>query len=237
MRSCVPCFLFASTCVFSYAQPLDLSRYDAHVAYSVDVIKNDEWAAENFYAVKAKGKWGAITEKGVSVIPLKYDTLILFSGNFSIGAKKGKFGLLDLKGAELTAFKYDSLYSDFSRQIIAVINRKLGLLSDEGKEITPLVYSAITRQSVYGCRCVEKNGRIAVLAGSGKELTPFEYDLLQLYEPPLDVWVLRKNGKWGFYDCEQQKTITPFVYDKVEKFYGYEADVIEKGVKKKIKLK
>jgi hypothetical protein len=30
--------------------------------------------------------------------------------------------------------------------------------------------------------------------------------------------------------------LTPFVYDKVVAFYGYEADVMQGGVKKKVKL-
>lgn len=229
--------LFASESIAQLNTGPDLSTYDRVVPYTIDVVRSDELETDQYYAVKKNRKWGAVNQQGQVIIPIAYDTLIPFPGNFSIGAKKVKFGLIDLKGKELTPFRYDSMYSDYSRHLIAVTKNKLGLVSDEGVELTAQVYTRLTRQSTYGCRCAQKNGRFAILSGAGKELTTFVYDQLQNYEPPTDVWVLRKQGKWGFYDCEKQKEISDFIYDDVTRFWVDGAEVIVKGVKKEIRLK
>lgn len=211
--------------------------YEGIRPYRQEWIKNDEWVTERCFVVKKNGKWGAVNDRNQAFIQPLYDDLIPLPANFSLAGRKQKFGLIGRNGQALTAFKYDSLYQDFSRQVIARVGNHLGLLSDEGKEISPIAYTEISRQSTYGCRCVSKNGKLAMLSGAGKELTPFVYDRIQRYDPPTDVWVLQKNGKWGFFDCETQKELTPFVYEKVSGFSVYEAEVLLNGVKKKIKLK
>jgi WG containing repeat len=211
--------------------------YEDIEPYYLEVLKNGDWVTDSYFAIKHRGKWGAVNERNEVVVHPNYTALVPFPGNFSLGAKKEKFGLISSSGQELTPFKYDSVYADFSRQLIVRLGGKLGLLGDDGKEMTPIVYSSITRQSTYGCRCAGKNGKFAMLSGAGKELTSFVYDRIQEYDPPTDVWVLRKSGKWGFYDCELKKELTPFIYDKVTAFSVYEAEVVLNGAKKKIKIK
>lgn len=211
--------------------------YESIRPYQQEIIKNDEWITERSFVVMKNGKWGAVNDKNQAFIQLVYADLIPLTANFALAARKQKFGLISRNGVELTAFKYDTLYQDFSRQVIARVSNKLGLLSDDGKENSPIAYESISRQSTYGCRCASKNGKLGILSGGGKEITPFVYDRVQGYEPPTDVWVLRKNGKWGFYDCETQRELTPFIYENVSGFSVYEAEVTLNGVKKKIKLK
>jgi hypothetical protein len=79
-----------------------------------------------------------------------------------------------------------------------------------------------------------KGGKWGVLSSFGKELTEFAFEEVRWYTE--DQIALKKNNKWGFYDCKNQKVSAPFIYDKVVSHSGYEAQVLLNGVSKKIKL-
>jgi hypothetical protein len=187
-----------------------------------------------YFIVREKRRWGMITPTKEIVIPIAYDEVSNLSYPF-LSLKKGKYGLAKSDGKLVSPFKYDTIYNDFSMATFVVgLNNRLGLISMEGKEMTPIIYTSVGKQGENGCRCVRKDGKWGVISSAGKELTPFVYEEVKWYN--LNQIPLRKNNKWGFYDCQNKKESTPFIYDRLVNFYGYEADVLLNGITKRIKL-
>jgi hypothetical protein len=179
------------------------------------------------------GNWGVVNLKNEFVVAAQYQSLYPLQG-FVLSARKGKVALINYNGEVLTPFKYDTIYYDFSNSLVAKFNDNLGLLSESGKEMTLFQYSAFGQSTLYGCRCAKKGAKWGVLSSSGKELTQFIFDEVLWYR--LDQIPLRKNNKWGFYDCKNQRESTPFIYEKVVRFFGVEAEVSLNGIIKRVKL-
>jgi hypothetical protein len=189
------------------------------------------------FIVKANGKWGVVNYKDGVKIKLLYESLNSLHDFAGYAGKKGKYGFLRWDGEPVTQFTYDTMYTDWSSpNFIVTRDNKIGLMDDDGKELVKPSFSEVTRTSPYGCRCAKLNGKYAVISSRGINLSGFIYDQFTPYQAVHDEMLLRKNGKWGFFGCRSKKEITPFIYDRVEAFYGYEADMMLKGVKKKIKL-
>jgi hypothetical protein len=171
-------------------------------------------------------------------INMVYETLIDLDGFAGFAGKKGKYGFIRWDGSPVTSFTYDSMYTDWSSANFLVTRDNLiGLMDDDGKELLKPSLSEVTRTSTYGCRCAKRDGKYAIISSRGINLSGFVYDDFKPYQAVHDEMLLKKNGKWGFFGCRSKKEISPFIYDSVVAFYGYEADVMLNGVKKKIKLK
>lgn len=188
------------------------------------------------YRVRQAGLWGILTSKGDQAVPLQYEAIYPLMGYIYAAKQNGKFGMIASDGAQLAPFKYDSVYSGGLNHAIAVVNKKLGLLDMAGQQLTEVIYDTFSDASLYGCRCARKEGRYGVLSSAGKELSGFIYEDFRRYASVHDEMQLRKNGRWGFFDCKRQKEITPFIYDEVSAFYGYEANVLINGKMSVVKL-
>lgn len=221
--------------VDTLTNPVIQSRYDTIIQVS------DLWAPHHDktpdFIVRSGDKWGVINYKGGVKINLAYEMLIQLEGFAGFAGKKGKYGFVRWDGAPVTPFVYDSMYTDWSNpNFIVVKDNKLGLMDDDGKELVKPSFSEVTRASTYGCRCVQENGKYAIISSRGINLSGFRYDNFKRYAMAHDEVLLHRNGKWGFFGCRSKKEISPFHYDSVEAFYGHQADVVQHGVKKTIKL-
>jgi hypothetical protein len=211
-------------------------KYDS-IRQVVDLWAPHEDKSPDFM-VEQQGKWGVVNYKDGVKINLVYDMLIDLDGFAGFAAKKGKYGFVRWDGSPVSAFTYDSMYTDWSSpNFIVTKDKMIGLMDDNGKELLKPSLSEVTRTSTYGCRCVKRGGKYAVISSRGINLSGFIYDEFKPYQTVHDEMLFSKNGKWGFFGCRSKKEISPFIYDNVVAFYGYEADVTLNGVKKKIKLK
>ena len=200
---------------------------------SIDFVGDEK--EKPYFLIKENGKWGMVKANLKIVHPLVYERMEEIATPWLI-AKKDKYGLLNNRGVQLTPFKYDTLYyASLFGTMVARVNYGLGLVNlTTGKELTPFIYRSIGIDVEGGCRCVMKGEKWAIISTEGKELTAFVYDDVKWYI--LNYIPLRKNGKWGFYDCKNRKESTQFIYDDVVSHSGYEATVLQYGVNKKITL-
>lgn len=207
---------------------------------SIQVL--DTWTMDDDktpdFIVKQQGKWGVVDFKDSVKIKPAFEALINLGGFAGYAGKKGKYAYVSRNGTPATQFMYDSMFTDWSMaNFIIMKGNKIGLMGMDGKELVKPVFTEITRTSSYGCRCAKANGKYAVISSRGVNLSGFIYDDFKPYQSVHDEMLLRKNGKWGFFGCRSKKEISPFIYDGVVAFYGYEADMMLNGVKKKIRLK
>jgi hypothetical protein len=207
-------------------------NYDSIVAVEIGFLLEPDYVLK----VRQGGKWGLLSSKREKIGAAKYDAIYTLMGYTFAAKLEGKFGLVNSEGTEITPFKYDSIYSGGLNQAIIVDKKKLGLITMDGHEVIQPVYDSFTDASLYGCRCALRNGKYGVVSSAGEELSGFVYDEYRSYTSVHDEMQLRKNGKWGFFDCKSQKEVTPFIYDDVTSFFGYQANVLVNGKSSLVKI-
>lgn len=98
----------------------------------------------NGYAVVCKDKkWGLITPKFKTKIPLQYDLLDYIQEGLYKFKKDGKFGLINAKGKILAAAEYDGLSSCSEGMIIGKKAGKFGVLNKKGNVQIPFEYTQL----------------------------------------------------------------------------------------------
>jgi hypothetical protein len=225
----------------SYAVLDSLLRKVVPASYdSVAIV--ERWMVEEDktpdFLVKKNGKWGVIDYKNQTKMNPEYDELIFLSGFRGYAGKKGKYAYVRWDSLAVTGFIYDSIFTDFSiANFVVTKGGKIGIMNDDGKELIKPSLDWVTKTSQYGCRCANMNGKFAVFSSRGKNLTGFVFEDFKPYQQMHDEMLLKKNGKWGFFGCRSQKELSPFIYDRVVSFSGYEAEMMLNGAKKKIELK
>lgn len=207
-------------------------QYDSIVAEEIGFLLEPDYVLK----VEQNGKWGILSSSLQPSISPRYETIHMLMGYVYAAKLDGKFGIIKADGKEVTPFKYDSLYSGGLNHAIFVDKKKIGLVTLEGQELTQAAFESLTNPSLYGCRCARRDGKYGVISSAGEELSGFVYDEYRAYASVHDEMQLRKNGKWGFFDCKTKKEVTPFIYDDVTAFYGYEANVLINGKSSTVKI-
>lgn len=125
-----------------------------------------------------------------------------------IGIKKNeKWGFINENGKEICPPLYDEV-SSFNEGLAGIKNNgKWGFVNKNGKEICPPLYNDASSFN-EGFAAVKKNNDWFLINNKGIECLQLLYDEVLFY----DVYIVRKNDKWGFID-HKGKIIIPVEYN------------------------
>ncbi len=177
--------------------------------------------SDDFVAIKKDGKWGAINEKGKTVLPFEYDQIIaepnpgIFNGMFEV-KKDGKVGFVDKKGEVVIPCEYEErgFLSNFDNGFSFKKNGKSGVVDYEGNIVWPFEFDAIFDASDK-LVCCEINGKIGVMNKDGKwiseQLTRYGFPM-NIYGNTVEVF---EGNKAGLIDSKG-KMVLPCEYDHIE---------------------
>ena len=173
---------------------------------------------------------GWINEKGIEVIPCKYDIISDFFEGIAVVALGKKYFFIDKKG-KATPLKYDYV-REFADGLAAVGNiisdtsenfGFLGYIDKTGKEIIPLKYEN-GRDFEKGIAPVKLNGKWGCINQKGEQIIDFNYDNMwglqsskTTYSFNYDAWnhlTVRINDKFGILN-KKGKVVFPCIYDNI----------------------
>jgi hypothetical protein len=106
----------------------------------VDQLK---FCNEGMLAIKEKGKWGFIDERGNTVIPAKYDSCDNFKQGYARFRMNGKWGMLDKTGKEIIEAKYENIFSG-ENGVFIFYDNTWGIMDKTGRIIVPAKFYSIT---------------------------------------------------------------------------------------------
>lgn len=154
---------------------------------------------------------GAIDFNGNVIVPLKYESLYITSGNHKdviIVVANDKYGLVDINGKEVLACQYDRIY-DFIGNYAVVRDKDLyGIIDNHGEIVIPIKYENIRdfyleyhfldKEDSYHVDdvfYVRENGIDKVI-----NLTRMKTGTSRLgrIDSPYDYQIIKRNGKCGF---------------------------------------
>lgn len=177
--------------------------------------------SDDFIAMQKEGKWGAINEKGKTVLPFEYDQIIaepnpgIFNGMFEV-KKDGKVGFVDKKGEVVIPCEYEErgFLSNFDNGFSFKKNGKSGVVDYEGNIVWPFEFDAIFDASDK-LVCCEINGKIGVMNKDGKwiseQLTRYGFPM-NIYGNTVEVF---EGNKAGLIDSKGEMVL-PCEYDRIE---------------------
>ncbi len=98
----------------------------------------------NLFPVKKNEKWGFCNEKGMIVIPFKFDKVGTFNGNSCEVMLNNKWGIINRNGFPLTKFDYDDLTLYNEKGLIGMKkDKKWGLIDIYGNISTPNIFDGL----------------------------------------------------------------------------------------------
>jgi hypothetical protein len=80
-------------------------------------------------------RYGYINKKGKEIIPLIFESAMLFSEGLATVQKNGKWGAINKKGEEAIEFKYDMLSHCVNGLYLFAIGGRIGILNKKRKEL------------------------------------------------------------------------------------------------------
>ena len=174
--------------------------------------------------VQENKKFGIVDEAENIVVPIVYDALDPFAGNFARVQKDKKWGFINRDGKEVIPPVYDELWVFTGG--IARFGRsgKIGLIDTKGMEICPPKYDEI-QDFLWGFARVRNGAKWGAVNAEGKEIVAPLYDEI-LFDEGLAP--LKGNGKTGFID-ENYQMVIPAIYDDCTYFSHGSAAVKQNG--------
>ena len=94
-------------------------------------------------AVREKGKWGYVNEKGDMMIKPKYDTCDSFKDGFARVKLNSKWGIIDKSGTEITEPKYENIIP-CENGVFIFFDKWWGIMDKTGKILVPTTLYSIT---------------------------------------------------------------------------------------------
>jgi len=179
---------------------------------------------DGWFFVTENKKYGFVDVDDNLVVPVIYDNVTEFAGNFARVRKGNKWGFVNRQGKEVVPFVYDALW-DFSGNIARCRSGgKVGLIDTTGVEIIPPKYDEI-EDFLWGFAHTRNGTRWGAIDMEGKEVLPPLYDKI-LFDEGLAP--IKGNGKAGFIDENYQIAI-PAIYDDCTYFSHGTAAVKQNG--------
>jgi hypothetical protein len=173
--------------------------------------KNEATEGLNYYY--ENGKYGFKDSRGKITIPAIYENVYPFEqGKFAKVKKEGKSGYINKTGKEIVPIKFAGTKYDSANSLFIVrLDEKFGFYDTTGKMTAEVKYDDInyldngyyevTNYDLYG------------IAGKGGKLTvPVKYDEIYTSAESF-ISAARLDGKYGFIDITNGKTVIPFKYD------------------------
>jgi hypothetical protein len=112
------------------------------------------------------GKWGFVDTRGEIAIPLIYDYVFFFRGDFARIVLNDKYGFIDRNGAEAAPAKYDDVYEFQEGRALVQADGKWGFIDEQCREVIPVKYDSAypfcegraTVSLDFKSRFIDKNG-------------------------------------------------------------------------------
>lgn len=187
---------------------------------------------DGYSIVMLGGKYGYIDENGEKVIPLMYDEVTLFNGQFAAVKMDNKWGAIDKGNGKMIDFKYQEMRCFDGKNTVVRKGKKWGIIDIEEKPVLPIKYKFISDFNTDKVALAKKGKSWGLINHTGKTVIDFEYDLDESYIDLLQltdgyVW-LQKDGLWGTVDLNHNIVI-PFKYNEIQAIDGNEITVVEQG--------
>jgi len=107
-------------------------------------IETLSFCTEGILAIREKGKWGYMTDKGDVFISSKYDTCTAFKFGYGRVKLGNKWGIVDRSGTEIFAVKYENIFPGENGMFI-FFDKSWGVMDKTGKIIvSPTLYTITT---------------------------------------------------------------------------------------------
>ncbi len=168
------------------------------------------------YPVKTGGKWGAINEKGILVLPATYDTI----GPFSAMGKKlvaeaklgGKYGIIRNNGDVIVDFRYDFIGEFDEYGFMAYSDNDLcGVCDLKGNIIIPFDYEFVS-YSYDELLPAAKDTLWGVINRNNQVIVPFQFSDTWIGYRFIEVYL---NEKYGFWTMDGKKLTDP-IYESYD---------------------
>lgn len=199
---------------YSYVGYFDKGICAVNIGGNLKEFNQVEWGAQ-----EASGKWGFIDKTGKVVIPIIYDWVFAFEGDFAVYKLKNKWGFINKKNEEVVPAKYDLIrfdLFDFSKNTLymAKLNGKHCYLDKTGKEIVPPIYDELFGfKKENGLSKVRIDKLLGYINKKGETIIKVNYEEISSFS---QVMVVKQNNKWGIIDS-LENIIIPFEYDALDK--------------------
>ncbi|MES2588851.1 MAG: WG repeat-containing protein [Bacteroidota bacterium] len=199
---------------YSYVGYFEKGICAVNVGGNLAEFNQVEWGAQ-----ESSGKWGFIDKTGKVVIPIKYDWVFGFKGDFAVYKLKNRWGFIDKKGEEVIPAKYDLIQSDifdFSEDKLYMVrlNNKNSYLDRNGKEICPIIYDELFGfKKENGLSKVRIDKHFGYINKKGETIIQVKYEEISNFS---QVIVAKLNNKWGIIDS-LEKIIIPFEFDNLDR--------------------
>ncbi|MBK8194794.1 MAG: WG repeat-containing protein [Lewinellaceae bacterium] len=202
------------------------------ISAEFDSITNiSHWFRINsFFYVWKNGKTGVAHIDGKIVIPAAYDDIVQSSRtNIYAAQTGGKWVFINIDGTRpmMSINRYDSVevsVSEFS--MLGFREGKWCFLDANLIESTPPKFQKIY-PFVSGRTWALLEGKWGITDLKGHEITGFIFE--EIVEPDkFDGWwcAAKKNGKWGYIDITDGKTMIDFVYDELSDSPDFDENIV-----------
>lgn len=187
---------------------------------------------KGYAPVSLNKKWGIINQKGIEIVPVKYDELdYTFIRNFEKGPLRArigeKWGFVNSKGKEVVPLKYDMVNGFSDGFAWVILNSKAGFVNASGKEIVAPKYEwpdfgpydeiEFDYYFFEGMAAFYSKGKFGFVDISGKEIVPAKYEDVEWFTNGFAAVMI--NKLWGFINKSGKEIVSP-KYSTVREFAG-----------------
>ena len=209
--------------------------------------------SETYFVSYKDNKWGVINSKGEDVIAPTYQEMIIipnqkqdvflctYDVNYDTGEYKTK--AFNRNNEEiLTGYdkieaiqNYDENNNIWYEDNILRVEKtgKYGVIDLSGKEILPCEYEEITAiPNIEDAIKIKKDGKYGVIDSTGNEILKIDYQNIEaLGKDNKSGYIVQSaDGKFGIVNYSNSLVVDA-QYDKIDKVYGNDLYVVERGGK------
>lgn len=181
---------------------------------------------EGFAAAEKDGKYGVINQKGETVIPFIYDRIFPISEGLFPAVLNGKHGFINLQNEVVIPFEYEEVNGGFSNGLASVLKKKWGFIDKTGTLIISHDYIQADLFLEDYCAVYLKRKKCGLIDKKGNVILPFEnneiYSFCDFYFND-GLCAVKRNGKWGFVNKENEQIIPCRYSDTAEFCEGFAA--------------
>ncbi|MBX2905013.1 MAG: WG repeat-containing protein [Taibaiella sp.] len=205
-----------------------LDRYYREIAPCI----YDGWLqfSDGLAKVKVSDSVGLIDTNGNIVLQCRYKSIgvdphLPINRDSSIVVNDfNKCGRVDRRGNIITPLIYDGLNVLTDKYIEVSINGLSGIINDSNDVIVPLSYISI-RPFLGGNYFFVRTGEnlCGIIDERNKVVVPIEYEDIDVPQTNTYFIPMQKGFAWGVVDIRNNKTVVPFVYERLDAtdFHGF----------------
>ena len=177
---------------------------------------------EGFFEAQKDRKWGHLSTTGEEVIPFIYDESMYFTEGVS-GMKLGdKWGMVNYRNETVIPFEYEEIGFCENNRITAKKGGKWGVIDKFNNVVIDFKFDelpyAFWAERECGSTYARLGDKYGIIDIYGQTLFDFVYDEVDKADDDGRWYKFRKDDKWALYSCENNRFISPFMYDEID-FY------------------